>query len=89
MWHFGPEIGREHLQLPVCWIDEERRKLLDSVDPIHVEGEQTAVHAADVTSQDLQLSPVTVPCREVQLYKVHDVGQERYDSVRIKIIGIR
>jgi len=61
--------------------------LLGSVAPIHVQGEQTAVLAADVTCQALQLSFVTVPCRVLPLDNVHDVGHEWYDSVGIK--GIR
>jgi len=59
------------------------------VAPIHVQGEQTAVLATDVTSQAMQLSPVTVPGRAFPLYKVHDVGHEWYDAVGIKIVGIR
>jgi len=57
-WHFGPEFGREHiLHLLVCGVTctEERYKLVWSVAPFHVEGKQTAVLAADVTNQALQL----------------------------------
>ena len=89
-WHFGPEFGREHLlNLPVCCIAEERHKLLGSVAPIHVEGEQTAVLATDLTSQALQGLLVTVPGRAVTCYEGQDVGHERYDAVRIKVVGIR
>ena len=89
-WHFGPEFGREHLlHLPVCCISEELHKLLGSVAPIHVEGEQTAVLATDVTSQALQGSLVVVPDRAVTCYEGQDVGHERYDAVRIKILGTR
>jgi len=56
---------------------------------IHVEGEQTGVLALNVTSQTLQLSPVTIPCLAVSLYKDHDVGHEWYDGVAIKVVGIR
>ena len=60
-----------------------------SVAPVHVQGEQTSVLAADVTCQALQLSFVTIPGRAIPLDKVHDVGHERYDAVEIKIVGIR
>jgi len=89
-WHFGPEFGREHLlHLPVCDVTcaEERYKFLWSVAPIHVEGKHIAVFAADVTSQALQLS-VTVPGRGVTFYEGQDIGHERYDAERIKIVGI-
>jgi len=46
--------------MPVCFISEERHKLLGSVAPIHVEGEQTAVLATDVTSQALPTLRPTV-----------------------------
>ena len=91
-WHFGPEFGREHpLRLSVCGITraEERYKLLGSVALIHVEGEQTAVHAEDVTSQALQLSFLIVPCRAVTFYEGQDIGHELYDAIRINGEGIR
>ena len=78
--HFGPEFGREYtLHLPVCGITcaEERYEFLWSVAPIHVEGKQTAVLAADVTSLALQLSLVMVPGRAVTFYEGQDVGHER------------
>ena len=62
--------------------------MLGSVAPIHVEGEQTALLATDVTSQALQGSLVMVPGRAVTCYEGQDVGHERYDAVRIKVIGI-
>jgi len=43
---------------PTC---EERDEFLRGVTPVHVEGEKTAVLAADVTGQALQLSLVIVP----------------------------
>ena len=65
--NFGPEFGCKHpLHLPVCIARvEERQEWRGSVASIPVEGEQTAVFAADVASQALQLSPVVVPCRAV------------------------
>ena len=90
-WHFVPEFGREHLlHLPVCGVScaEERYKFLWSVAPTHVEGKQTAVLAADVTSQALQLSSVMIPGRVDSFYEGQDIGHERYDAVRIKIVGI-
>ena len=57
--------------------------------PIHVEFEQTAVLAADVTSQVLQLSLVAVPSRPSMFNEGQDVGHERYDAVRIKVVGTR
>jgi len=60
-----------------------------SVAPVHVQGEQTAVLAADVNCQALQLSFVTIPGRSVPLDKVHDIGHEWYDAVGIKIVSIR
>jgi len=88
-WHFGPEFGREHLQMPVYCIAEERHKLQGSVAPIHVESEQTAVLAANVTSQALHGSLVTVSGRAVTCYEGQDVGRVRYDAVPIKVVGIR
>ena len=88
-WHFGPEFGREHLYLPICCIAEERHKLLGSVAPILVEGEQTAVLATDVISQALQGFLVTVSGRAITCYEGQDVGHEQYDAVRIKVVGIR
>jgi len=85
-WHFGPKFGREHpLLLPVCGITsaEERYELLWSIAPIHVEGEQTAVLAADVTSQALQLALFMVPGRVVTYYEGQGVGHERYIAVGI------
>jgi len=48
--HFGHEFGREHplhLSVRVARV-EERDELFGNVAPIHVEGEQIAVLAADV-----------------------------------------
>jgi len=90
--HFGPEFRREHpLHLPVCGIipAEESHKLLGNIDPIHVEGEQTAVLAADITSQALQVLILTVLGRAVTFYEGQDFRNERYDAVRIKVVGIR
>jgi len=91
MWNFGPELSREHpLHLGVSGSNlAEESELLVSVAPIHAEGKQTAVLAADVTSQALQLSPVTTPGRAVTFYEGHDVRHERYDAVRIKVVSIR
>ena len=47
---------------------------MGSVAPIHVQGEQAAVLAADVTSKALQLSPVTVPGRAVMFHEGQEVG---------------
>jgi len=61
--YFGPEFGRQHLlHLPVCAVtrDEERYKMLGRVAPIHVESKRTAVRAADVATQALQLSFILV-----------------------------
>ena len=77
-----------HLPVSVTRV-EERYEMLGSLAPIHVEGEQTAVIAADVATEDLQLSFILVPGRAVTTYECLDVGQERYDAVRIKVVGIR
>jgi len=88
--HLSLEFGCEHLvHLPFCRFVEGRHKLLESVALIHVEGEQTAVLGPDVTSQVLQLSPVTVPGSAVTFYESQYVGHEQCDVVRIKIVGIR
>jgi len=88
--HFSPEFSREHiLHLTVCLCVEKRYKLLGILASIHVEGEQTAVLASDVTTQTLQLSLVTVPGNAVTFYEKQDVGHERQDAVRIKVVGIR
>ena len=52
MWNFGPELSREHpLHLGVSGSNlAEESELLVSVAPIHAEGKQTAVLAADVAS---------------------------------------
>jgi hypothetical protein len=44
---------------------EERDELLRGVTPVHVEGEKTAVLAADVTGDALQLYLVIFPNRAV------------------------
>jgi len=78
-WHFGPEFGLEHhLHLAVCGsnLAEESDEVLGIVTPIHVEGKHTAVLAADVTSEALQLSPVTVPGLAVTFYEGQDVGHK-------------
>ena len=65
--HFGHEFGRErhlHLSVRVEGV-EEHYDLFGSEAPFHVQGEETAVLAADVARQALQLSPVMVPCRAV------------------------
>ena len=54
--------------------------------PIHVEGEQTAVLASDITSEALQLSLVKIPGRTVTFYEGRDVGHERFDAVGIKVV---
>jgi len=63
--------------------------MLGSVALFHVKGEQTAVLATDVTSQALEGSLVMVPGRTVTCYEEQDVGHERYDAVRIKVLSIR
>ena len=88
-WHFGPEFGLEHpLHLDVCGFNlaEESDELQGSVTPIHVEGKQTAVLAADVTNQALQLSLVIVPGRSVTFHEDQNVGHERFDAVGIKVV---
>jgi len=85
--HFGTEFGCEnpvHLQVCVTRV-EERYELLGSVAPIHVEGEQTALLAADVACQALQLFPFILPGRVVTSYESQDVGHKLYDAVRIKV----
>jgi len=58
----GPKFGRGHLrQLSVCIAGEEHDELLWVVTPVHEEGEKTAVLAADVTGQALQLSLAIFP----------------------------
>jgi len=60
----GPKFGRVHLRhLSVCIAPagEERDELMWVVTPVHEEGEKTAVLAADVTGQALQLSLVIFP----------------------------
>ena len=82
--HFGPEFGCKHpLHLSVFGVTraEESYKLLGSVAPIHVEGKQTGVLAADIAIQALQLSFVILPGRAVTFYEGQDVGDERYDDV--------
>jgi len=54
--------------------------MFGSVAPIHVEGEKTAVLAADITSQALQLSPVMILGRAVTSYEF------QYDAVRIDVV---
>jgi len=52
-------LGREHLRhlsLYIAPTGEERDELLWGAKPVHVEGENTAVLAAEVTGQTLQLS---------------------------------
>ena len=75
--------------MPVCLCSEERHKLLGIVAPVHVQGEQTAVLAADLTCQALQLSFVKISGRAVPPENVHDFGHERYDAVGIKLVGLR
>jgi hypothetical protein len=60
----GPKFRRKHLRhLSVCIAPtgEESDELLWGVTPAHVESEKTAVLAAEVTGQALQLSLVIVP----------------------------
>jgi len=64
----GPKFGREYLRhLSVCIAPtgEERDELLWGVNPVHIEDEKTAVLAAEVTCQALQLSLVILPDGEV------------------------
>jgi len=85
--HIGPEFGSEFpLHQPVCCFTEERYELLGCVAPIHVEGEQTALLAADIASQASQLSFFMVQCRAVSSYEGQHVGHERYNAIRIKEI---
>jgi len=59
-----PKFGHEHLRhLSVCIspTGEERDELLRGVTPVHVEGGKSAVLAADVAGQALQLSLVIFP----------------------------
>jgi len=87
--HFGLEFGHElPLQLPGCCVAhvKNRHELLGHVAPIRVEGEQTAVLAAAFAIQALQLFPVIVPVRAVASYKCQEVGHERYDAIRIKVL---
>jgi len=82
--HCGPEFGCVHpLHLPICGFSrvEGRYEWLEIVAPIAVEGEHTAVLAADVASQALQVSFLMLPGRVVKFYECHDVGQKRYDAV--------
>jgi len=71
-----PKFRREHLlQLSVCFVPtgEERDELLRGVTPDHVEGEKTALLAADFTGQVLQFSFAIVPGGAV-------VKEERLDT---------
>ena len=89
MRHFGPEFFREYLlHLPGCCNAERRHKLLGSLAPIRVEGEQKAVLATDVTSQALQGSLSMVPGLAITCYEDQDVGHEQYDAVRIKVESV-
>ena len=76
--HFAPKFGREHpLHMPVFVTHvEERYELLGNVAPIHVEAEQTAVLAADVASQAMQLSLVIVPGHVVTPYECQEFGDD-------------
>ena len=49
-----------HLSVYIAPTGEERDELLWGVTPVHVEGAKTAVLAAEVTGQALQLSLVIV-----------------------------
>jgi len=60
----GPKFGLEHLRhLSACIAPagEERDELLWGLTPVHEKGGNTAVLAADVTGQALQLSLVIFP----------------------------
>jgi len=60
----GPKFGREHLRhLSVCiaTAGEERDELLRGVNPVHEEGEKSAVLATDVNGHALHLSLVIFP----------------------------
>ena len=60
----GPKFRRKHLlHLSVCITStgEERDELLCGVTTVHVDGEKTAVLAAEFTGQALQLSLVISP----------------------------
>jgi hypothetical protein len=73
----GPIFGRKYLrQLSVCIAPagEVRDELLGGVTPVCLEGEKTAVHATDVTGQDLQLSLVIVTGRAVVTCECLDRG---------------
>ena len=73
-----PEFGREHtlyLRVRVARV-EWRDELFGSAAPIHVEGEQSEVFAADVARQALQQPTVMVLGRAVASYECQDVGHE-------------
>jgi hypothetical protein len=60
----GPKFGREqlrHLSVCIATAGEERDELLRGVNPVHEDGEKSAVLATDVTGQVLQLSLVIFP----------------------------
>ena len=60
----GIKFGREllpHLLVCIAPTGEERDELLWLLAPVHIEGEKTALVAAEVTRQALQLSLVIFP----------------------------
>jgi hypothetical protein len=63
-----------HLSVCIAHTGEERGELLGGVTPVHVEGENTAVLATDVTGQALQVSVVIVAVRAVSAYERTDRG---------------
>ena len=52
-------------------------------------GEKTAIFATDVTRQALQLSLVIIRDCTVAFYERLNIGNERYDAVRIEVVGNR
>jgi hypothetical protein len=79
----GTKFGREHLHTSVCIAPtgEESDVFLRGVTPVHVEGEKTAVLAADVTGQALQLSLVIVPSGAIVMEERLNTGYEWDDAI--------
>ena len=83
------ELGHE---VPGCLLVclagvEESDKLLRDVSQVRVEGEYTAIFAADFTRQALKLFLVIIRDCTFASYERLNIGNERYDAVRIEVVG--
>ena len=64
--HLSPEFRTEqplHVLIGIVANIEARDKLFRFIAPIHVDRDMSAVISADVSRQDMQLSPLIVPGR--------------------------